>query len=293
MNLQLKYKLLFEKVLFYIKNFQISSVKIMDIDQTIEEIVRGEKSICRFGDGEMDQILGLKEGFQCPDAKLTEDLKCILSSKPDNCIICAPDAINSLKNLTDASLAFWLTYMKEHREDWLKYLSMDGYKYGTTNVSRCYLRYKNKKNCARWFDKLRAIWNDRDIVIVEGAATRIGVGNDFLDNAKSVKRIIAPSENAYSKIAYIKKSVIANVGKEELILMALGPTATVLAYQLSNMGYWCLDVGHCDIEYEWFRRGAKSKLKIPGKYTNEVDGGNEVSAISDQNYNDSIIDILN
>lgn len=34
------------------------------------------------------------------------------------------------------------------------------------------------------------------------------------------------------------------VDKEYLILLALGPCATVLAYDLSNKGYQALDIGH-------------------------------------------------
>ena len=44
---------------------------------------------------------------------------------------------------------------------------------------------------------------------------------------------------------------------EYLILLALGPTATVMAYNLAQKGYQAIDIGHIDIEYEWYRMGAK------------------------------------
>ena len=40
--------------------------------------------------------------------------------------------------------------------------------------------------------------------------------------------------------------------KDKLFILALGPMATVLAYDLARLGYRALDLGHIDIEYEWF-----------------------------------------
>ena len=57
-------------------------------------------------------------------------------------------------------------------------------------------------------------------------------------------------------------------GRNKLILVALGQTATVLSYDLAKLGYWAIDIGHVDIEYEWFLRGAKDKLPVAGKYVN-------------------------
>lgn len=50
----------------------------------------------------------------------------------------------------------------------------------------------------------------------------------------------------------------------------MGPTATVLAYDLHLLGYQALDIGHIDIEYEWFLRKATEKIAIENKYVNEV-----------------------
>ena len=63
---------------------------------------------------------------------------------------------------------------------------------------------------------------------------------------------------------------IVNLHSGELILIALGPTATVLAYDLNKRGIRALDIGHLDIEYEWFKSGTQEKIPIAGKYVNEV-----------------------
>ena len=79
------------------------------------------------------------------------------------------------------------------------------------------------------------------------------------------------------------------IDQNKLILIALGPTATVLAYDLSKLGYRALDVGHVDIEYEWFLQKAMEKVKIKDKYTNEAFGGELVTDEVDQEYKSQII----
>ena len=136
---------------------------------------------------------------------------------------------------------------------------------------------------------MKQIWQDKDIVIVEGKLSRLGVGNDLFDNVKSLKRILCPAENAFDKYDEIFAECLKQP-KEKLFLLALGPTATVLAYDLCNKGYQALDVGHIDICYEWKLRGAIGKIAIPGKYVNEVpDGRDNIEDCTDENYLNSII----
>ena len=81
--------------------------------------------------------------------------------------------------------------------------------------------------------------------------------------------------------------------KNRLILIALGHTATVLAYDLALEGYQALDIGHLDIEYEWFLRKIDKKIVIEGKYVNEVPLGRTVPEyIPDEKYNSEIVRII-
>ena len=65
-------------------------------------------------------------------------------------------------------------------------------------------------------------------------------------------------------------------------------TATVLAWELA--GDWAIDIGHIDIEYEWFLRNASDKIKIEGKYVNEVLGGkSNIADCKDEEYKSQII----
>lgn len=142
--------------------------------------------------------------------------------------------------------------------------------------------------------KRQKIWDNRDVVIVEGALTRFGAGNSLLDNACSVKRILCPSEGAFGKYQQILDTCCQFKENDNLLfILALGPTATVLAYDLAKEGYQAVDIGHFDIEYEWYLRGVKEhKVIIKGKYINEVAGGDVPSDIDDSLYSGQVISVI-
>lgn len=273
-----------------IQEMQKSHLNILTIEESINKIKTERKSIARFGDGELDVIVGGDIGFQDKNEKLGQKLKEILCAKQDFCLIGIPDVLNGFDNLTEESEKFWIKNMEQHRKTWLKFLHKD-MTYATANMTRLYIRYKDRSNAGKHFDMLKDLWDGRDVVICEGEQTRMGIGNDLLDNCKSITRIICPSENAFDKYDEII-SALRKQPKDSIIIMALGPTATVLAYELAKDGYQALDIGHLDIEYEWYLRNVSKKEKIVNKYTNEVKQGNITQDIKDDEYTKQIKTVI-
>ena len=74
--------------------------------------------------------------------------------------------------------------------------------------------------------------------------------------------------------------------------MALGPTATALAYDLSRFNIQALDLGHFDIEYEWFLAKADKKIPVKNKHVNECQTSG-TSETSDNTYKNQIIYKIN
>ena len=257
-------------------------INILDIETSLKKIKDERKSISRFGDGELDLIIGRDLKFQEHNEQLSKRLEEILKSKQDFCMIGIPDVINGFYNLTEESEEFWIRNMERTRNTWLKYIDKDR-EYCTANLTRLYIRYKDKSNSGIYFSIMKDIWKDRDVLICEGEQTRVGVGNDLLDGCKSIKRVICPAEDAFEKYDEILNT-LKKESKNTLIIIALGPTATVLAYDLAKDGYQALDMGHFDIEYEWYLRNATKKEKISNKYTNEVSGGNDTENVNDKIY---------
>lgn len=144
------------------------------------------------------------------------------------------------------------------------------YLYGNTSVTRPYHDYNDKGLAPVIFSKFKMLLMDQRVLIIEGSGTRMGVGNDLLENAKEVRRITTLNRGAFSVYNKIY-TLVSNVASDfDIVLISLGPTATVLAYDLSLLGIRCIDTGHIDIEYEWMRASAKNKIRIEGKNINEV-----------------------
>ena len=85
-----------------------------------------------------------------------------------------------------------------------------------------------------------------------------------------LEEFCALKKNAWSRYDEILSRVLTVSSEYDVILIALGPTATVLAYDLGKSGLWAIDIGHLDVEYEWFLDKAQKKEPIKNKYVNEV-----------------------
>ena len=263
------------------------AIIVKDIDQTLDYIIENQSSIIRFGDGEMDLMLGRSIPYQVYDENLASQLKEIISLQSDEkLVIGLPNVFADRSNFTPAAEAFWKGHLEHHLKDYVELARADWY--GTTFVSRPYIDYEDKSKAEGQFEKLKSIWENRDILIVEGITSRSGVGNDLFDKAKSVKRIICPSHNAFSLIEEIQEAVL-QYAENRLILCMLGPTAKILSYNLFKKGYRVLDIGHIDSEYEWMKMGAKTKVKFSHKHTAEHNFDQDIEFIEDETYNNQIV----
>ena len=191
---------------------------------------------------------------------------------------------------TDNARKYWMKYLNLNRSKIYKIINMNKIYYDT-QVTRLYIDIKDKSKVENRFNLVKSLWNNREVVIVEGEKSRLGIGNDLFNGCKTIERIICPSINAFSKYDEILKEV-KKQDKSKLILIALGPTATILAYDLSNEGYQAIDIGHIDIEYEWYLMKVKEKCPVKHKYIGEINGGDCVEDILDKKYNKQIIKII-
>lgn len=268
----------------------LEGFNIKQPEETIEEIINNKCSIARFGDGEFDMICGTGMKYQIYDEILAKRLKQVLNSNEERLLI----GINNIidleysKKYNDFANNFWKGWLHDNKFKLLKLLSKKK-QYYSSNITRFYIDYKDKSNTELYLKKLRKIWEGQEIVIIEGKYSRLGIGNDLFDNVKSIERIICPAENAFEVYNKIFEEAL-KVSKSKMIILALGPTATVLAFDLYKEGYRAIDIGHVDIEYEWFLRKATKKINIDTKYVTEVVGGeNNIQDIDDKKYEKQII----
>ena len=279
-------------VIFYNKKITLNRKPpiVMNTDETLKRIINDRCSVSRFGDGEFSLIYGESLKFQINSPEISKRLREILISNKKNHIVCIPNVFENMEWGTDNARKYWMKYLNLNRSKIYKIINMNKIYYDT-QVTRLYIDIKDKSKVENRFNLVKSLWNNREVVIVEGEKSRLGIGNDLFNGCKSIERIICPSINAFSKYDEILKEV-KKQDKSKLILIALGPTATILAYDLANAGYQAIDIGHIDIEYEWYLIKAQEKCPVKYKYIGEIKDGDKVSNINNEIYINEIIKSL-
>ena len=244
---------------------------IVSANKTAEIIRREKKCLARFGDGEFELILGRNRAhFQTVNDKLSIRLKNVLASDLDNLLIAIADNYGSLGKYTESVADAIRQYVGTGnvREEHMKLLDLSRMYYDAY-LSRPYMIYRDKENAGTRFENVKKIWEDQNVVIVEGEHTRFGVGNDLLNNAKSVRRILTLDKDCFSLYDDLLWQV-KQYSQNKLVLIILGPTAAVMAYDLALENYWAVDIGQLDVEYEWYLRQVTERCDIPYKTVSEV-----------------------
>ncbi len=250
-------------------------ITVYSVEETIEELIHTDKSMVRFGDGEITMIRGRSLKLQQVQPEIVEGLKRILSYEYEDMIVTIPDIFDDVSIYRKASRQFWKDHLLFSRKVYETYCDVNK-KYYNTSISRFYITFHNKNKCAEWITNIKKIWQDKDVVIVEGERTHNGVGNDLLDTARSVERIIGPSSDAYTKIDEIMERC-RQYPKDRIFLVSLGVAAKFLTEKLFLEGYRVLDIGNLDMEYEWYLKKATEKEavfkhSVVGQEANEAAG---------------------
>jgi glycosyltransferase family protein len=270
------------------KSFAFS---IMPSAKTIRYIKQTNCSVARFGDGEFGIMLRQNgPTFQQATDEMAVAIAKVFDNIPSNLLICLPRAFISTRGLKVHGKRFWNGWSLNNLPEVTQAISPfvgKKYRFGDANISRPYSPYTSNRKAQKLFPMLKSLWEERDILFIEGEKTRLGVGNDLFSNAKSIKRILCPAENAFDVYDRILETVKVS-WRGELVILALGPTATVLASDLSKLGIQALDLGHIDIQYEWYL-GGTSFVPVKGKYTNETLDGRQPEDCVNSEYLSQII----
>ena len=266
-------------------------VNVHNAIDTIHKVINDKVSVSRYGDGEFYLMWDMIDSpFQKRDNGLSKRLHEVFLSNHPRLIVCVPSYLRSVEDLypkTQRWAKEWV--VRYHKKLDATFGEVPDAEFYDTNFTRFYMSHVDKERSKRNIGLMKQIWEGRDVCIVEGQSTRFGVGNDLLDNAKSVTRILCPPRNAFDKYDEILQKSLELIPKDTLVLAALGMTATVLAYDLALQGYQAIDIGHLDVEYEWFLMGATKKMAIKNKAVNEVGVQVVKDQLNDSKYTNSII----
>jgi glycosyltransferase family protein len=233
--------------------------RVLSTRETLELIVRNKASICRFGDAEFDISSFEKKNdpYQQPSKVLSQRLHEILLTPSVNNLIVAIPPFNSAYNNTlnfYKDISFWEWYWMKRYNKLSPYLTSDWY--GNSFVSRDAVFYEN--NLA----SIKKLWEGRKTVFVVGKHGRFIFEPRLFSNLIENGRVYVPATNAFEDYGRIKKECFA-FSLDHLFLIAAGPTAAVLAYDLHAAGYQAIDMGHISNCYLQFMGEAQAPETLP------------------------------
>lgn len=259
---------------FKYKNLDLrKQISVLSPKVTAQMISDQQLSLARYGDGEM-RIIFEKRGihFQKYDPNLATELLEALE-KDSGYSVAIPHGFVTTDYDNFWTSIFWWKYVSQNVSNIKRLVNEYGsHQFLDTSFSRTVTELKDPKTINDVILAVKNIWNGKDVVMVEGAQTRFGAGNDLFENTNSVQRIIGPAKDAYSAIDEIEGAVYEAISDLDnaIVLVALGPTATALAHRLYKSGVQVVDIGHFDLQYEYYLRGARRRVNIPEKFDNEL-----------------------
>ena len=113
------------------------NIKVHTVEETIEELINTNKSMIRYGDGEITMIRGRSLVLQQVDPEIIEGLKRMLAYKHDGMIVTIPEIFDDLSIYRKESRQFWKDHLLFSRKIYERYCNPDRIYYNTS-VSRFY-----------------------------------------------------------------------------------------------------------------------------------------------------------
>lgn len=230
---------------------------VMDTRETLQYVIENRCSLARFGDGEFNLCRGNAIGFQTHSKRLEFKLQTVLRTRSTKKLLVAIPDFNPEKNNIQniiGNLSFWEHYWFK-TFDFLKPMLTQKF-YGNANVSRNSIFYENS------LEDIRKLWEGRDVVFIFGLGGRFLIKPELFDNINSSSIIGCSPTNAFDEYDTLMEECL-KMPKDRLFLASCGPCATVLAYDLSNKGYQCIDIGHLPNCYDQYLGNIESPDRLP------------------------------
>jgi len=229
--------------------------KVASIDETIEELISNRKSIARYGDGEFMLCFGRSINFQRRDRFLRKRLRMILQNNSPSCLIGLPDYNPQLFS------SFWWQFWYENTKIVSRMLNTNT-KYYNQGISRGI-------NLEQ-IERLKAVWEGRNVIFIYGRGSRFDIGHELFCNVNERHTIEGLAVNAWFEYDSLIQKVLdlSKTISNPLVICSLGPTATVLAFDLS-IELQTIDLGHLTNVFDMLKYGANSPENLPSQVIDE------------------------
>ena len=214
----------------------------LTMTETLDAIHDERLSLARFGDGELMLMANgdYNIGFQTNSRELQQELKAATNpgwKAPGRVLVGMPPPFRGQLHWTGAYITMWST---------LKPLIDPSQRYGHSMVTRpVFLRQAGAKGVEQW----RRIWQGRPVLVVTGRGSRFDVIPELFDTAAKVDILHTAPRHSFEQREKILGDVLNRASPDTLVLLSLGPTATILAHHIAAAGIQALDIGHLSASY--------------------------------------------
>ena len=241
---EISVKLNWKKIVYFDQKYPT----IVSPKDTMLKLANGA-SFCRFSDGEFNLMINIrKKAFQKLDHNLIARMKEVINTDEDNILV----GIGSYKDLDNIS------------HIWHKFIIRKGYRvlnllkpnrtYYPANFSHSLFDVP-KKQLKENLELIQKVWDNKRIVFVTGGKnSRFFYLDELFGNCKDYQFYDAPAKNAFDHYDEILTD-LSKFSKDHLFLISLGPTASVLAYDLAKLGYQAIDFGQVPSVFHKFKYG--------------------------------------
>ncbi len=215
--------------------------------ESIKKIIDERISISRFGDGEFFHLFNdnynNSSGRQKCSKEIKKKLEIIINSNSENLMVCISGFLAEDKQI-DEYYKDYSNYMKNFIKKTLKKINSkypllkDKIFYSAEITRITNSNYDNE--IVELFDKY---FSCNDFVFIGNKMVIKLIKQKFIDKFKSIKFIEVKKKDAYKDYDEIKDSIL-KYDNNNIFLLAIGITATILAFDLSKIGYIGVDIGH-------------------------------------------------
>lgn len=233
---------------------------VVDEFDTVRTIIKHRSSIGRYGDGELKLCAGYPQKTQHPDPQICKRLRQILWADDKNFLVAIPRIWNrDWSDVFSKRTEFWKRYMGSKTLQFLK----PGKTYYSAFITRP--DAVPELQCDEYWNLCKQMWAGRDLTVLWGGH-KIQKHKDFFDSAATVEYVQGPEIEAWGHYQEMMDAILSKPA-DRLVLLAMGPTATVMAYDLFKAGRQAIDIGHMpsfygrlhpktplDRPFQWMRR---------------------------------------
>ena len=230
---------------------------ITPVLETAQHLLYTNASLARIGDVELQLMMNKSFWKQEASSELSDKLLTILRSNDPTLMIGLQDFYSGCPQIAEGYAISW-NNQTSFRNFVLTHAPLDK-QYFATLISSPYAT-NTWTHCIlfdQFYQTLRQVWKDKDLVILRGD-NKQEYQYDIFDTAHHQSIYYAPRYQAWSAYKELKEKLMKE-NADQLFILSIGPTATVLTYDLHQAGRRAFDLGHLSKDYNDYMHKIVSK----------------------------------